>query len=685
MERNGKTKHSILYTLLSIPLRFKISVPYLIVASLLAGLATFIVGRSLLLTLEERFQSQLEDSVLRASAGILDVEAIHLRMIRTIAFTTGMPEAVLGRDFDTLNRLVFPHIANNSLYFVDVLDSSGEPIASWHKNESANDYRQNEFAPYKEWNIVQRVLLGEIDQNGDKFVNIIDTPWGLALYTAGPIRTTDDRLGVILIGTPFPKIVQSLSLLSLSNITLYQPNGESVVSTFATETIDPLDVQSVADILREDGALATRDIVVLKRGYKEAVKNLSLRGESTEWYLGVALAESLVREAQLRTAPKLILTFIAGVLALIGLGVVVAQLIAAPVFRLLAASQEIGSGNLNVRVRVQANDEIGQLTRGFNRMAVDLRNREFIREMFGRMVSEDVREAVLNDQVNLGGEARDVTVLFVDVRGFTTMVEKSEPQEIVNLLNQFFGIVTRATHVHHGGVNYFGGDSVMAIFGAPIVRPVKETIQQAIWAALDIQWGVLVMNAKRISKGLEPVRYGIGIDSGPVVAGNMGSPDRFTYTVIGDVVNVAARLQDISREFPRTPTLIPKTVVDVVQGELDVEFQYLNDFSLKGRERPVATYGVLGSKRNIHTGFNFFDLAHYTNYEALMACGLYCLEYDDEIIGEALQIPAYKVQQWVETAKDHRNYVGQVLINEFKLSRKNLTRLMVANLPKNLE
>lgn len=685
MERKGETKHSIFYTLLSLPLRFKISVPYLIVASLLAGLATYIVGRSLLLTLEERFQSQLEDSALRASAGILDVEAVHLRMIRTIAFTAGMPEAVLARDLDALNRLVFPHIANNSLYYVDILDAAGDPIASWHKNEGTSDYRQNEVAPYSEWAFVQRVISGGVDQNGDKFVDIVNTPWGLTLYTAGPIRTADEHIGVILIGTPFPKIVQGLSLLSLSNITLYKPNGESVVSTFAAETIDQLDVQTVAGNLKNDGALVTRDVVILKRGYKEAVKALFLRGEATDWFLGVALAESLVREAQWRTAPQLILTFIAGVLALIGLGVVVAQLIAVPVFRLLEASQEIGSGNLNVRVSIQANDEIGRLTRGFNRMVVDLRNREFIREMFGRMVSEDVREAVLNDQVDLGGEARDVTVLFVDVRGFTSMVEKSAPQEVVNLLNQFFNVVTGATQSHHGGVNYFGGDSVMAIFGAPIVRPIKETIQQAVLAALDIQWGVLVMNADRISKGLAPVRYGIGIDSGPVVAGNMGSPDRFTYTVIGDVVNVAARLQDISREFPRTPTLIPKSVVDVVEGELAVEFRYLNDFSLKGREKPVATYGILGSTRNIHPGFDFFDLAHYTNFDALMACGLYCLDYGEEVIGDALQIPAFKIHQWIETAKDHRNYIGQVLINEFKLSRKNLTRLVVKNLVKNPE
>ena len=155
----------------------------------------------------------------------------------------------------------------------------------------------------------------------------------------------------------------------------------------------------------------------------------------------------------------------------------------------------------------------------------------------------------------------------------------------------------------------------------------------------------------------------------------MGSEDRFTYTVIGDVVNVAARLQDISREFPRTPILIPANVVGLIEKEMDVAFQYLNDFSLKGKEKPIATYGILGSTASLSPGFDIFDLAHYTTHDALMACGLYCLDYGEPVIGEALLIPEFKIHQWIATAKENRHYLGQVLIREFKISPENLIRL----------
>ncbi|MBU1661397.1 MAG: HAMP domain-containing protein, partial [Chloroflexi bacterium] len=513
MNERSEPKRSILSFLLSLPLRFKIAIPYLIVASLLAGLATYLVGRSFVSTLEDRFRSQLEDASIRVSEGVVDVEAAHLYMLRTIAFTMGVPDAVVDQDIDALRTLVFPHIVNDQLYFVDILGSDGAPLATWHRIEGTSEYRENETASYLEWPSVRAVLAGESDDMGDKYVDIIETPWGLAIYTVGPIRTEEGLQGILLIGTPVSKMIFELSKLGIANTTLYNSSGEALVSTLDVAALDSLDDELRSGLPDAEEALLAREVSINQRGYIEAVVDLSLRGQPSGWFLGVALPESLVSESQGPTTWQLITIFAVGILALIGLGVVVAQLIAGPVFRLLNASQQVGTGNLDVHVDVQAEDEIGQLTRGFNRMVVDLQQREFIREMFGRMVSEDVREAVLQNQVVLGGEMRDVTILFTDVRGFTSMSEKMSPEEVVALLNQFFNIVTTATHKHHGGVNHFGGDSVLAVFGAPIEHPLEETIQQAILAAIDIWRGVTELNAHRIQSGLFPIRFGIGINS----------------------------------------------------------------------------------------------------------------------------------------------------------------------------
>lgn len=685
MNEKSEPKRSLLSFLLSLPLRFKIAIPYLIVASLLAGLATYLVGRSFVSTLEDRFRGQLEDASIRVSEGVLDLEAAHLYMLRTIAFTLGVPDAVADQDIDALRTLVFPHIVNDQLYFVDILGADGAPLATWHRIDGTFEYRENETAAYLEWSHVRAVLAGESDDMGDKYVDIVETPWGLTIYTVGPIQNEEGLQGVLLIGTPVSKMIFDLSKLGIANTTLYSSSGKALVSTFDVDALGSLSAELRRGLPGAEDALLAREVSINQRGYIEAVADLTLRGQPSGWFLGVTLSESLVKDAQGPTTWQLIAIFAVGILALIGLGVVVAQLIAGPVFQLLDASQQVGIGNLDVHVDVQAEDEIGLLTRGFNRMVVDLQQREFISEMFGRMVSEDVREAVLQNQVVLGGETRDVTVLFTDVRGFTSMSESIAPDEMITLLNQFFNIVTTATHRHHGGVNHFGGDSILAVFGAPIERPLEETIQQAVLAAIDIWRGVVELNASRIQSGLFPVRFGIGINSGPVVAGNIGSEDRFTYTVIGDVVNIAARLQNVSRQFPHTPLLIPVSGVEAVKEKLDVEFQYLSDVSLKGKEKPVPIYAILGSAAYISPSLDIFDRERYPKMDVLMACYLYCLSYSPQVIAEALQFKIPVVNDWLEFASENVQTVGQILIDGFDLSPDKIRRLEIECLDESSE
>ena len=675
-----------LRTLLSVPLRLKIIVPYLVVATLLAGLASYQVARSFVDTLEERFRGQLEDASYRVAEELVTVEEEHLSSVRSIAFTLGMPEAMLSHDISTTKNLALPQVVNDQLYLVDLLDSQGLLLASWHRTGEALEYIDGQNTNYLDWASVRAVVNGQVDEVGDKYSEIVEAPWGLSLYTAGPVLIDGEVVGVVLVGSPLSEVAPELAVNSLANVTIYNSAGIALISTLGeTDQLIGMNQEAYEQLNTPSDYAYTRNIDVGSRRYVEAVDNLYLRAEPSGWFYGVALPESLVTNLGGTTVVPLLVIFIAGILILVALGIAVAQLIAIPVFRLLGASEQVGGGDFSVQVDIYADDEIGLLTQGFNHMVDELRQREFVREMFGRMVSKDVSEAVLMGNLAIGGEARSVTVLFTDVRGFTSLAEKFSPDEVIKLLNQFFGIITNATRKYHGVINHFGGDSVLAVFGAPIERSQKDSLTLALLAAIEIRKGILELNAERFATALEPLRYGVGINSGKVIAGNIGTEDRFHYTVIGDVVNVAARLQGISRQFPRTPLLIPEKSLDLIRNDKLFEFQYLGDFRLKGKEKPVSTYAVVGINALYPESFSAFDAFPYPKAEALLGCALFCKGYSINVIADTLQINDTVIQRWIEIASEHIEDVAPVLKEQFDLSAENLAKLSIDNIAQGKE
>ena len=210
---------------------------------------------------------------------------------------------------------------------------------------------------------------------------------------------------------------------------------------------------------------------------------------------------------------------------------------AAPIISVRKALAEVESGKFDTEIEVYDGTELGMLQAGFNRMAAGLRDRERIREIFGRQVGEDVAQAALSGEIEMGGETRDVAVLFVDMVGSTQIAENRPPSEVVELLNQFFGAVVEIVDNHGGWVNKFEGDAALAIFGAPTPIDDKEGCALAAARAL----------ANHLATAVEGYTAGIGVASGAVVAGNIGDPSRYEYTVIGDPVNTAARLTELSK------------------------------------------------------------------------------------------------------------------------------------------
>ena len=231
-------------------------------------------------------------------------------------------------------------------------------------------------------------------------------------------------------------------------------------------------------------------------------------------------------------------------LALAGIGIVIgflvtalaARAVADPIKEVRGALAEVEGGRLDVEVPVYDGSEIGLLQAGFNRMVAGLREREHIHDLFGRQVGPDVVRAALEKEVELGGETREVSVLFVDMVGSTKLASERDPAQVVEILNEFFGIVVEVVREHGGWVNKFEGDAALAVFGAPVSVP--DHAGQALASAREM--------ARRLTN-LDGIEAGIGVSCGQVVAGNIGSEKRYEYTVIGDAVNEAARLTELAK------------------------------------------------------------------------------------------------------------------------------------------
>src|SRR6195952_5709091 len=252
-----------------------------------------------------------------------------------------------------------------------------------------------------------------------------------------------------------------------------------------------------------------------------------------------------------------------------------ARSIADPLTGVRTALEKVADGDLDVSVQVYDGSEIGLLQSGVNRMAEGLRERERLRDLFGRQVGADVAERALADKPQLGGEARDVSVLFVDLIGSTGLAEDRDPEEVVSMLNSFFSDVVRVVADHGGLVNKFEGDAALCVFGAP--AELEDANTACLCAARALT---------RLMQDLpEPLAAGIGVSAGRAVAGWVGAESRYEYTVIGDPVNEAARLSDEAKSVdPRL--LASERLID--QADDTERRCWTEDEEIKRRARPPS-------------------------------------------------------------------------------------------------
>lgn len=261
-----------------------------------------------------------------------------------------------------------------------------------------------------------------------------------------------------------------------------------------------------------------------------------------------------------------------------------------PLKRLTRFVEQIRNGNYAARTPVTQDNEIGILAASVNSMAAGLEEREKIKDVFGRMVDPAVRDHVLKGNSDMGGTLTEATILFSDIRGFTTLSEKMAPDRVVRLLNRYFESMSQAISSYDGLVNKYIGDAVMALFGVLTNSPLQADM--AVGAAVAMQKNLAQLNTEFVSEGLPVIQSGIGIHKGKVLAGNIGCSARMEYTVIGDVVNAASRIEGLTKHLA-DGVAISGEVKNALQDPNRYHYRFLARAIVKGKEIPVELFEII--------------------------------------------------------------------------------------------
>ncbi len=284
----------------------------------------------------------------------------------------------------------------------------------------------------------------------------------------------------------------------------------------------------------------------------------------------------LTAEQREASTPAIIMICLTAIPSGIGVAALAAHQFTAPIKKVQEKLRAVSQGNLE-EMAVDEAGEIGELQLGFNRMVAGLRDRERMREIFGRHVGDEVAKMALSGNASLGGVSREATAMFVDMIGSTQMAQTLPAAEVVNVLNAFFDTVVDVVSAHGGFVNKFEGDGALCVFGA--TREQADHAKRALRAARELQHELMLPPA---------IEAAIGVSSGEVVAGNVGSMDRYEFTIVGDPVNEASRLTEQAKEFSAR-LLVSKTTIDRAEDEA-AHWMSAGTIPLRGRSEATLAY-----------------------------------------------------------------------------------------------
>jgi class 3 adenylate cyclase len=259
-----------------------------------------------------------------------------------------------------------------------------------------------------------------------------------------------------------------------------------------------------------------------------------------------------------------------------------------PIEEMLRIVEKVRNGDFTQRIRVLSNDEIGMLGDAGNNMIAGLAEREQIRDTFGKYVTPQIRDEILSGRIPLHGERQTATLLFSDLRNFTSYVEANDPEEVIKSMREYFTAMQAAIRNYEGLVLQYVGDEIEAVFGVPL--KTADHADRAVQAAMDMRRNLEELNSRRALLGKTPFRHGIGIHTGPVLAGNTGSEDRLSYALIGDTVNLASRIEGLTKTL-QWDILVSDEAVSRLSGSFPLKKE--GPQTVKGFSKPIIVHKIL--------------------------------------------------------------------------------------------
>jgi len=304
----------------------------------------------------------------------------------------------------------------------------------------------------------------------------------------------------------------------------------------------------------------------------------------------IGFDRSIVESAKQRTIRTVSLATLLFVIIGSLISIVLGKRLARPIHEIIKISSAVSAGNYDVRFTKPRNDELGELMKAMNDMTDGLAQKERVEQTLSRYVAPQVAREVLRDTAQSGAVGRTVTasVLFADIVGFTALSESMPADEINTLLNEYFGYIAHIVDACHGHIDKYIGDCVMAVFGVP--EPDTLHAQHALECAALIQYLVETLNERRNVQGEVVLMFHIGINSGAMLAGNIGAADRMEYTVMGKEVNVASRLSSSAKPGQ---ILLSDATYDAIRKTGPIQCKQHGRITLRGATQPLMTYSVL--------------------------------------------------------------------------------------------
>jgi signal transduction histidine kinase len=355
-------------------LRAKLIIPYVLLTMALAMIGTFVVTVLVTSSVRERFVNQLLEASRVAADGIVRKERVHLENLRLMAFTQGVPEAMVNRDSAALRELLLPLALNNHIEVFTAIDPQGREILTLAREPESNQYASSEGVDFSGYDLVANILREQQDEIGDKFIGLLSTARGPYLFTSAPVRDASGQLvGALMIGTPLNTILGDLKTQALADVVLLDLAGGVVATTLPP----PDEGYSVLQISPSSTSLSTsetHDLQLYNRDFQAVYAPLVVRQQNLG-VLGIVLPSNYITAAASTNRNWFGIIFTLGTLAVIGVGYFLAQTIARPILRLRAVSQAVAAGDLEQHTGLNQAGEIGELASAFDRMTLKLRER----------------------------------------------------------------------------------------------------------------------------------------------------------------------------------------------------------------------------------------------------------------------------------------------------------------------